>query len=285
MTIVLTGGTGYIGSALIKELAGAGHSVTALVRNEASAAKATELGADAAIGDLFDAGWLTEQFGAADAVAHLAATGDAKTQELDAGVVTAAVSALGGTTKPYVHTSGIWIWGDNAAITEDEPQAPPALTAWRGATEQSVLTSGLTATIVAPGIVYGQGSGIPAGVLRRDDQGKVRLVGDGTQHWTTVHVDDIAALYRTVLERGEGLGYVAGVSGENPTVRELGEALAGEAGVVPESVEASRERLGALFADALLLDQQATGAKAKRLGWTPKGPSLVDELRSGSYAS
>src|SRR4051794_21180109 len=164
MTIVLTGGTGYIGSALIKELVGAGHSVTALVRNEAGAAKATGLGARAAVGDLFDTGWLAEQFAAADAVAHLAATGDATTQDLDRGVVAAATRALAGTTKPYVHTSGIWIWGDNPAITEESPLSPPALTAWRLPVEQSVLASGLTATIVAPGIVYGYGSGIPAGV-------------------------------------------------------------------------------------------------------------------------
>lgn len=70
MTIVVTGGTGYIGSALVKELVGAGHSVTALVRNEAGAAKVSALGARAATGDLFDTGWLTGQFAAADAVAR-----------------------------------------------------------------------------------------------------------------------------------------------------------------------------------------------------------------------
>jgi nucleoside-diphosphate-sugar epimerase len=285
MTIVVTGGTGYLGSALIAELVGAGHSVTALVRNETGAAKAAALGARAAVGDLFDIGWLTEQFAAADAVAHLAATGDATTRDLDRGVVAAATSALGGTTKPYLHTSGIWIWGDNPDITEQAPLNPPALTAWRPPVEQSVLESGLTATIVAPAIVYGHGSGIPAGVLSRDNQGRVRLIGDGSQHWTTVHVDDIAALYRAVLERGGGLGYLVGASGESPTVRQLGEALAGDAGVAPESADASRERLGALFADALLLDQQASGAKARELGWTPKGPSLLDDLRTGSYAS
>jgi nucleoside-diphosphate-sugar epimerase len=285
MKIVLTGGTGYIGSALIPQLVSAGHSVTALVRSEASAAKAKELGAQPAVGDLFDTGWLAAQFAPADAVAHLAATGDATTQDLDRGVVAAAKSALGGTTKPYVHTSGIWIWGTNPAVAEDAPFSPPELTAWRLPVERSVLESGLTATIVAPGIVYGYGGGIPAGVLTRDDQGRVPLVGDGSQHWTTVHVDDIAALYRLVLERGESLGYVIGASGDNPTVRDLAEALAGDAAaVVPESVDASRARLGAPFADALLLDQQATGAKAKGLGWTPQGPSLLDDLRTGTYA-
>jgi nucleoside-diphosphate-sugar epimerase len=284
MTIVVTGGTGYIGSALVKELVGAGHSVTALVRNEAGAAKVGALGARAEVGDLFDTGWLTGQFAAADAVAHLAATGDTTTQQLDRGVVTAATAALAGTAKPYVHTSGIWIWGTGADITEESPQSPPALTAWRGAVEQSVLAAGLTATVLAPAIVHGYGAGIPGGVFGRDEQGRVRLVGDGSQHWATIHVDDLAALYRTVLERGEALGYLIGATGEQPTVRELAAARAGAAGVVPETVEESRKRLGALFADALLLDQRTTAAKARGLGWAPKGPSLVEDLRSGSYS-
>src|SRR5690349_3431034 len=109
MTIVLTGGTGYLGAALLSELLGAGHRVTALVRSEAAAAKVKESGAQPVVGDLFDSAWLSAQFAAADAVAHLAATGDATTQQLDRGVVAAAVAALGGTGKPYVHTSGIWI--------------------------------------------------------------------------------------------------------------------------------------------------------------------------------
>ncbi|MEU7872285.1 NAD-dependent epimerase/dehydratase family protein [Dactylosporangium sp. NPDC049140] len=277
MRIVLTGGTGYIGSAVVRELVAAGHAVTALVRSDEAAAKARKGGAEAAVGDLFDAGWTAARFAEADAAAHIAATGGPDTVEFDKAIVAAAVQA----GKPYVHTSGIWLWGDNADITEESPLAPPALTAWRVPVEQSVLDSGLAATIVAPGIVYGHGGGIPAGVLApaRDEQGRVKLIGDGSQHWTSVHVDDVAVVYRLVLEHGSGLGRVVVASGVNPTVRELAEAAAGGAGVAPESVEDTRARLGAGFADALLLDQQATGAKARGLGWTPSGPSLVQELR------
>ncbi|WP_426511261.1 NAD-dependent epimerase/dehydratase family protein [Dactylosporangium sp. McL0621] len=277
MRIVLTGGTGYIGSAVVRELVAAGHAVTALVRSDEAAAKARKGGAEAAVGDLFDAGWTAARFAEADAAVHIAATGGPDTVEFDKAIIAAAVQA----GKPYVHTSGIWLWGDNADITEESPLAPPALTAWRVPVEQSVLDSGLAATIVAPGIVYGHGGGIPAGVLApaRDEQGRVKLIGDGSQHWTSVHVDDVAVVYRLVLEHGSGLGRVVVASGVNPTVRELAEAAAGGAGVAPESVEDTRARLGEGFADALLLDQQATGAKARGLGWTPSGPSLVQELR------
>ena len=286
MRIVLTGATGYIGSRLLTRLVTDGHEVTALVRGAAAAAKAEAGGVRPVVGDLYDAEWVTARFAPADGVVHTAAAGDGTSEQMDRAVTAAAVRALGGTDRPYVHTSGIWIYGDNRAITEESPFAPPALTAWRTAVERTVLDADVATTIVTPAIVYGHGAGIPAGVLGgRDDRGRVPLVGAGDQHWTTVHVDDVAALYALVLEHGEALGYLIAASGDNPTVRELGEAAAGPAGVAPESAEASRQRLGAAFADALLLDQAAEGAKAKALGWKPAGPALVEELRSGSYAA
>ncbi|MEV8512721.1 NAD-dependent epimerase/dehydratase family protein [Dactylosporangium sp. NPDC051484] len=284
MKIVLTGGTGYIGSAVVERLVAGGHAVTALVRGEEAAEKVRKAGAEAVVGDLFDSEWTADQFVGGDAVVHLAATGDGESARFDQAIVAAAVRALGGTGKPYVHTGGIWSWGDNADITEESPLAPPALTAWRSEIEQSVLDADLVATVVAPAVVYGHGGGIPAGVLvaARDEDGRVRLVGDGSQHWATVHVDDVAALYALVVERGERLGRLVAASGVNPTVRELAEAASGGAGVAPETADASRARLSAPFADALLLDQQATGAKARSLGWSPSGAALVEELRAGA---
>ncbi|MFI5934467.1 NAD-dependent epimerase/dehydratase family protein [Actinoplanes sp. NPDC051494] len=277
MKIALTGGSGYIGSALVPELVRAGHQVTVLVRNADAAVKAGRLGAVAAVGDLFNPGWMAARFADADAVAHLAATGDPSTQQLDRGVVEAAKQA----GKPYVHTSGIWLWGDNDAITEESPVRPPALTEWRIPVEETVLTSGLTVTVLAPAVVYGHGGGsvIESFTRSRTADGKLPLPGDGSQHWTTVHVDDLAVLYRIVLERGEGLGYLIGASGDNPTVAELGAAVAGVGGFVPESADTSRLRLGGAFADALMLDQQATGAKARSLGWTPTRRTLIEELQ------
>lgn len=278
MRIAVTGGSGYLGTAVVRELVAAGHRVVAPVRSGEAAGAVGGLGAEPVVGDLFDDGWLAGVFAGADAVAHLAATGGATPEQLDRGVL-AAVTRAG---KPYVHTSGVWLWGSNPAITEVSPVQPPELTAWRIPVEEAVLTSGLVVTILAPGIVHGRGGGIPAELAAtRTPDGRVPLIGGGTQHWTTVHVDDVAALYRIVLERGEGLGYLLGVSGHNPTVRELGEAVAGGPdGVVAETPEQSRERLGRRRAEALMLDQQATGAKARSLGWTPTRPPLVDELRA-----
>jgi nucleoside-diphosphate-sugar epimerase len=204
---------------------------------------------------------------------------------MDRSLAEAAVRAFSGTSKPYVHTSGIWIYGDNSDIAEDSPFQPPALTAWRSAVEQIVLDADVTASIVTPGVVYGHGEGMPADLFDRDDEGRIPLIGDGTQRWVTVHVDDVAALYAIVLASGDALGYVIAASGDNPTVRELAEAAAGDGGVLPETADESRERLGSAFADALLLDQASTGDKAQSLGWKPAAASLLQELKTGSYAA
>jgi nucleoside-diphosphate-sugar epimerase len=277
MDVVLTGGTGYIGSAVLRLLRARGHEVTAAVRSEQAAETVRAAGGRAAIGSLSDAAWVAALLDSADAVVHAADLGaDGDDAWLDA-----VIPALVGSDRPYLHTGGIWSWGDNLDITEESPYAPPPLTAWRRARESRVLESELAAAVIAPAIVYGRGGGIPHGVIAgaRDAEGVVSLVGNGEQHWATVHVDDLAELYVLVLEQ-RATGVYIGASGVNPTVRELGEAAAGPAGRVrPETAERSRARLGAAFADALLLDQSASGAQARGLGWQPSRSSVLDELR------
>jgi nucleoside-diphosphate-sugar epimerase len=284
MKIVLTGGTGYIGSAVLKQFVAAGHHVVALVRNETAAVKIRSVGADPVVGNLFDAVWAAQQFGPADAVVHTANTNDESAAQLDQSVVLAAVHALAGTGKPYIHTTGTWIYGNNPDMTEESPIKPPEIITWRPVSESTVHVADLLATIMVTAPVYGHGGGWITSILdAQDDAGRTRLIGDGAQHWPTVHIDDLAALYRIVLERRERLGYVIAASGANPTVRELAEAKdRNGSGVAPETIAETRARLGAPFADAILLDQQTSAAKAKALGWTPTQPSLVDEYRARS---
>ena len=179
-------------------------------------------------------------------------------------------------------------------VDEDTPFAPPALTAWRlplDARVRAAADDGVRSIVIAPGIVHGRGLGLP-NVIKdgpRTADGALVLPGSGEQHWTTVHTDDLARLYVAALTEAAPGAYYLGVSGENPTVREIGEAASRGAGLdertVPSSEADTEARLGAL-AGALDLDQQATGARAKaELGWAPTGPSLLEDLSSGSYAS
>jgi nucleoside-diphosphate-sugar epimerase len=288
MSILLTGATGFIGSSVLRRLLEEGHPVTALVRDETKARAVRALGATAIVGDARDIDLVADAAEASDGVIHLASS-----KEVDHDFITAVFRGLEGSDKPFIHTGGIWTYGSNPDITESSPVDPPELTAWRGVNEARVRAAlGIRTVVITPGIVYGYGTGVPNDIVGALDTAttppQLRLIGDGSQHWATVYVDDLAALYVLALEHAAAGSTFIGASGQNPTVRQLTEAAAqaaGIAGVVAESADASRERLGAGYADALLLDQQATGSRARiDLGWEPNGPSLVEELTSGSYA-
>ncbi len=274
MRILLTGGTGFIGSAVLSQLVEAGHTVTAVVRSPQSARSVEDAGAVSVVGDLFDREWLGSELSQHDAAIHTAAGSDGRDAELNGAVIDAAIATYGGTDKPFLLTGGIWTYGSSSSITENSTPDAPALTAWRVDAEQRLLDSGVRATVIRPGIVYGHGGGIPAMLVASG-----AVPGTGEQHWTTVHVDDLADLYVRALDLPGGQGYVA-VNGDNPKVADLADAI----GAQPEGDTATLEKLGA-FGEALLLDQQASGQKARAdLGWTPSRPTLVEELKAG-YSS
>ncbi|MEJ7635870.1 NAD-dependent epimerase/dehydratase family protein [Aeromicrobium sp.] len=279
MKILLTGGTGFIGSAVLERLVAESHQVTAIVRSQRSSLKVQDAGATGIIGDLFDAHWLASELRGHDGAIHTAAGSDDKDPALNDAVLDAVIDAFGGTTKPFVHTGGIWTYGNNPAITEISALDAPPLSQWRTSGEQRLLDSAVKASVVQPAVVYGHGKGIPAMFAASVEGGAMPLFGGGHQHWTSVHVEDLADLYVRALDRAPGGRTYIGASGQNPTVRELGEALAVE--VVPESPESTIDRLGG-FGEALLLDQQASGDRARsELGWQPTRPSLIDQLKAG----
>jgi len=279
VNVLITGGTGYIGGTVLGKLVEHGHRVRAVVRGEEAAKTVTEAGAEAVVGDLADVPWLTAQLAGVDGAIHLATLEPAG----DDAVLAAVLAAFHGTTRPFVYTSGLWVWGGNADIAEDSPARPTEISVWRLPRQERVLASGLRASIIAPAPVYGHGKGLAAWLFNygpRTDGGALRMVGSGAQHWGSVHVEDLADLYVAVLERAPGGELYIGASGVNPTVREMAQAAVGPDGsVVPEADDVTRARLGAGLADALLLDQQASGSLARtRLGWQPSRPTVLDEL-------
>ena len=280
MKILLTGGTGYIGSAVLEQLIAAGHQVTAVVRSQQSSLAVTDAGATGVIGDLFDVPWLASELRGHDAGIHTAAGSDEKDEALNAAVIDAVVDAFSGTDKPFVHTGGIWTYGTNADITEAADPQPVPIVAWRPAGERRLLDSDVRASVIQPGIVYGHGKGIPAMLVgAAAEDGPFTLIGSGDQHWATVHVDDLADLYVRAVDQAPGGRAYIGANGQNPTVREIGEVISDD--IAPESDDATIGRLGA-FGEALLLDQQVTGERARsELGWAPSRPSLIDELKTG----
>ncbi|GHJ34565.1 NAD-dependent epimerase/dehydratase family protein [Streptomyces sp. TS71-3] len=273
MKVFVTGGSGYIGKAVISSLFGHGHTVRALARSEQAAQAVQALGAEPVRGGLTDLDVLNEAAAHAEAVIHLA---QAETGEEDLAAATAMQDGIGAGT--YVHTGGTWVYGDtDGVVDEDAPWNPPALVAWRHPVEDAVLgraARGGRPVVIRAGLVYGGGKGLIDVFFTRPgvEAGAVAHIGGGSQHWALVHVDDLAELYTAALHARAGSVY-AGVGGVNPTAKEVAEAVSHGAGLEGRTrsltMEQAREQMGPV-ADAFALDQQLTPARAgAELGWVP----------------
>jgi nucleoside-diphosphate-sugar epimerase len=291
MKVALTGATGFVGSHVLADLYKHGHEVTALVRDDAQADAVAARGATPVVVDLYDRPTVTRLIANADGAIHTASPGDATSANLDSAVVDAVTGAFGGTGKPYLQISGLWIYGANPSITEASSLNAPALVSWKEPIERRVLSAtDMRGVVIVSSVAYGDGGGGIPGVLLgspRDEAGNLIMLGTGQQHWSTVHAADLADFFRRVLEDESARGrYVIG-SGAKPTVAELTQAAAvaaGAPGAVPGSDDEARARLGDYFAEVLLLDQGTDAARARaELGWYPSHPSLSDEFRHGSY--
>ncbi|MFD7319775.1 SgcJ/EcaC family oxidoreductase [Streptomyces sp. NPDC059875] len=292
MKVLLTGATGYIGSAVTDHLAAAGHQVVALTRG---AEPQPGRGWHAQlVGDTADAASLADVVTPdIEAVIHLAPpSGDA---DVDTAVIEALAAPLRGTGRPFVYTSGVWVLGTTGEAQEVDEQAPVNpidIVGYRPRIEERVLAEaaeGVRAVVVRPGIVYGRGGGIPAILVdRARRQGVPEYYGDQGVRWPTVHVDDLAELFVAAVERAQAGTVWHGVGEPAVAVRDLARAAGRAAGVLaaPHAVpvEQAAEVFGPLFADALALDQSVSGAAARTaLGWQPSRPRAVAELVSGSY--
>lgn len=291
MNVALTGSTGFVGSHILTDLVEHGHHVTALVRTDAQAELVAARGATPAVVDLYDTPALARLLAGTDGAIHTASPGDETSANLDTAVVDAAIQAFEGTGKPYLHVSGIWNYGNNLAIGADSPVDAPALVAWKEPIERRLLDAkDLRGVVVVASVAYGDGGGGVPGVLLgspRDEAGNLIAIGTGEQHWSTVHVADLADFFRRALENDKASGYYFLGNGANPTVAELTEAAAvavGAPGAVPGSDDEAKARLGDYFAEVLLLDQGTSADRARAdLDWSPTHATLTEEFRTGSY--
>jgi nucleoside-diphosphate-sugar epimerase len=281
LKIFLTGATGYIGGAIADALNKAGHAVTGLARSDDATRKLRAKGVAPFLGDLKSPVALAKAAAASDGVIHAGTTNDGR---IDQEAIQAMLDALRGSRKPFIYTSGIWVLGDTGGRIADEswPVNPAALVAWRPAVERLVLSSG--SVVIRPGIVYGRGGGIAADFVRSArDTGAARFVGTGENHWPVVHVEDLADLYLLALAVSGGALFHA-TDGSVFRVREIAAAASADGQTEAWPLEEARTTLGA-YADALALDQLVSSDKARAmLGWKPRGASILDDLRHGSYA-
>ncbi len=286
MRIFVAGATGYIGSSVVRSLKARGHHVVGAARNDAAVEKLKAAGVEPVKADLADAESFARAARDADAIIQTASTSDMNAPKYEPAAARAVLEAIAGTTKPFILTGGVWVYGNTAGATEDSPMKPFMMVAWRPSSEDAVLKAPkIRGVVIRPGVVYGRGGGIPAMLVGGAKQHKrVAIPGDGTSRWAPVHVDDLAELYALALEKAPAGAVYNGTSGEIIRTEEIGRAIARRLGVefALWPLEEARKAMGP-FADALALDQVVTSPRALALGWKPTRPSLADELATGSY--
>lgn len=290
MRILIIGARGYIGSAVASTLADRGHDIVALIR------PGTDKPGDqfeTRFGDMADPDSLVAVVTPdIDAVIDLAApTGDVAA---DLAAIDALIAPMRGTGRVFVYTSGVWVLGATGRAVAEEGTAtnPIPIVAYRPSLEQRVLAASaddVRASVIRPGIVYGHGGGIPAMLLDlARSSGAPQIVGDSSVRWPMVHVDDLADLFARVLEQAPATAMWHAVSQQAVPVKELAAAAGQAVGVSAEPqvmpLELANARFGELFTGALALDQAVSGETARQeLGWEPRNPDAVAELRGGSY--
>lgn len=296
MRIFVTGGSGYLGSAVVAELAAAGHAVVALARRSSSAKRLRDLGAEAVTGDVADPVGVVAAAAGCEAVVHLAQSSGAGRAAADRAVVEALLAAPADQPRLFCYTSVLFVLGDLAGRegTEATAPSPPPYLAARAALEQTVLAGardGLTTAVLRPGMVYGGGSGGMVSEMFQSaiDDGAALFFGDGSNHWSLVHREDVARLVRLICER-RAAGVYHAVDDEPLTVREIAEiasTAAGRGGAVRRiDLDAAVAELGD-FARALCLDQPVRAPASAALGWEPRhrhfrtaAPAAFQELLS-----
>ncbi|MEM9008778.1 MAG: SDR family oxidoreductase [Cyanobacteria bacterium P01_F01_bin.86] len=295
MKVFLTGATGYIGSTIAIALQAANHQVLGLARSSTAEKKLRSTHVQPIRGDLHDLDSLINGAQQADAVIHVAVSNDAESATLDRQAVEIFLSTLEGTDKAFIYTSGTWILGNTGDTIADEtsPVNPTPLITWRAEIEPLVLAAkerNIRAIVIRPALVYGHGGGLVAMLVQSGlQQGIVQFVGNGQNQWTLVHVEDLAHCYVAALNHApSGSLFIAADERQVLPLKVIAEAASYAAGVPGQTqswaLTDARQTMGT-FADALVLDQQVSAAKARQvLNWQPQAPLLLDELKGKAYA-
>ncbi len=307
MRVFVTGASGWIGSAVVPELVGAGHQVLGLARSDASAAALTEAGAEVQLGTLDDLDVLASAAAASDGVIHLAFKhelafgGDFQgAADADRRAVETFGDALAGTDRPFVLASGLLGLTPGRVATEldghGEIEVPASVGSGpraRHATAELVIgfaSRNVRSSVVRlPPTNHGDGDhGFVAalvGIAR--DKGVSGYIGDGSSRWPAVHRLDSAHLFRLAVENAPAGSTLHAVADEGVPIHEIAGVIGRHLDVPVTTV--SPDDAGEHFtwlANFLALDSPASGELTRELlDWKPMQPGLIDDLDQGHYFS
>jgi nucleoside-diphosphate-sugar epimerase len=293
MKIFVTGATGFIGSAVVQELIGAGHKVLGLARSDAGAKSLIAASAQVHWGDLKDLASLRSGAAMSDGVIHTGFIHDfsnfAENCEIDKRAIEALGSALEGSERPLLVTSGLATLAQGRMATEEDAPLPPSPSYPRASevTAEALLERGLRVSVVRLPQVHNtvkQGLVTYTIALARE-KGVSAYVADGRNRWAAVHVLDTALLYRLALEKQDAGARYHAIAEEGVPVRDIAEAI-GRGLNVPVTSKSSEEAAAHFGWLGMFVGRDLTGSSVqtqRRLGWRPTGPGLIADLDRANY--
>jgi nucleoside-diphosphate-sugar epimerase len=293
MRVFVTGATGWVGFAVVKELLAAGHKVIGLARSDEGAKSLAAAGAEVHRGDLKDLDGLRRGAAMSDGVIHTAFIHDfsnfAESCEIDKRVIETMGAELAGSNRPLIVTSGTGLLAQGTRVNEDTP--PPASAPIPRVSEQVALAMvphGVRASVVRlPPSVHGNGDHgfIPRIIGFAREKGESVYIGDGNNHWAAVHRFDAAKVYKLALEKGAaGIRYHA-VAEEGVPFRDIATVVGRRLNVpvVGKSAEEAKEHFGWFTHFAAMGNLSSSQRTRDELGWQPKEIGLIADIDQPYY--
>jgi nucleoside-diphosphate-sugar epimerase len=288
MRVFLTGATGFIGTAVIPELIGAGHQVLGLARSDAGAKSLVAMGAQVHRGSLEELDSLRSGAAAADAVIHCAFNHDFSQYqancEADRRVIEALGSVLIGSDRPFVVSAGVGVSTPGRAATENDVCVPSSILP-RSASEEAALSlaeRGVRASVMRLPQVHNlemQGLITLLIIIAREKRVSA-YVGDGANRWPAAHRLDVSHLYALALEKGSAGARYHAIAEEGIPLRQIAEVIGRRLNlpVVSKSPEEAADHFGCM---AFMVGRDGLASSAitqERLGWRPVQPGLISDL-------